>query len=82
MVLYFGVESFRANQPLSSKKAAMAIAAAGIFFVTLIIVSFITLKIADFIIDSRIGALDRVLGFIFGAVRGLLLVVVAMLFFN
>ena len=59
-----------------------AIAAAGVFFVTLIIVSFITLKIADFIIDSRIGALDRVLGFIFGAVRGLLLVVVAMLFFN
>ena len=70
------------SQYVNNEKAAMAIAAAGIFFVTLIIVSFITLKIADFIIDSRIGALDRVLGFIFGAVRGLLLVVVAMLFFN
>ena len=70
------------SQYVNNEKVAMAIAAAGVFFVTLIIVSFITLKIADFIIDSRIGALDRVLGFIFGAVRGLLLVVVAMLFFN
>ena len=40
------------------------------------------MKIADFIIDSRIGALDRTLGFLFGAARGILLVVVAMLFFN
>ncbi len=31
---------------------------------------------------SRIGALDRTLGFLFGAARGILLVVVAMLFFN
>ena len=40
------------------------------------------MRIADFIIDSRIGALDRTLGFLFGAARGILLVVVAMLFFN
>ena len=32
--------------------------------------------------DSRVGALDRTLGFVFGAARGILLVVVAMLFFN
>ncbi len=67
---------------ISSDTVAMAASAAAIFLVTLIIVSYITLRIADFIIDSRIGALDRVLGFVFGAVRGLLLVVVAMLFFN
>ncbi|WAP66981.1 CvpA family protein [Jiella pelagia] len=71
-----------AEQYISSRTVAMAASAAAIFIVTLIIVSFITLRIADFIIDSRIGALDRVLGFVFGAVRGLLLVVVAMLFFN
>ena len=40
------------------------------------------MRIADFIIDSRVGALDRTLGFLFGAARGILLVVVAMLFFN
>ncbi|KQT88385.1 CvpA family protein [Aurantimonas sp. Leaf443] len=67
---------------ISSDTVAMVAAAGAVFVVTLIVVSLITLKIADFIIDSRIGALDRVLGFVFGAVRGLLLVVVAMLFFN
>jgi membrane protein required for colicin V production len=40
------------------------------------------MKLADFIIDSRVGALDRALGFVFGAARGVLLLVVAMLFFN
>lgn len=71
-----------ASQYIHNEKLAMAASAAGIFFLTLLIVSFITLKIADFIIDSRIGALDRTLGFVFGAARGLLLVVVAMVFFN
>lgn len=51
-----------------------------IFIVVLIIVSLITLKIADFIVDSKVGALDRTLGFLFGAVRGFLLVMVFALF--
>jgi membrane protein required for colicin V production len=34
------------------------------------------------ILDSRIGALDRTLGFLFGLARGLLIVVVAFLFFS
>ncbi len=66
----------------ASDKVAMIGAAAVIFVVALIVVSYITMRIADFIIDSRIGALDRTLGFVFGAARGVLLVVVAMLFFN
>ena len=33
------------------------------------------------ILDSRIGALDRTLGFLFGLARGLLIVVVAYEFF-
>lgn len=61
---------------------AQAAAAGAIFLVTLIVVTIITMKIADFIIDSSVGALDRTLGFVFGAARGVLLVVVAMLFFN
>ena len=66
----------------SSEKIAMIGSAAVVFLVALIVVSYITMRIADFIIDSRIGALDRTLGFVFGAARGVLLVVVAMLFFN
>jgi len=61
---------------------ALAVAAAAVFFVTLIAVSVITIKLSDAILDSRVGALDRSLGFLFGAVRGLLLCVIAFVFFN
>lgn len=71
-----------ARQYTESSTIALVGAAGVIFLVALIIVSFITMRIADFIIDSRIGALDRTLGFVFGAARGVLLIVVAMLFFN
>jgi len=53
----------------------------GIFVAVLIIVSFITIRTADRILDSRIGALDRSLGFLFGLARGLVLVVIGYLFF-
>jgi membrane protein required for colicin V production len=70
-------------QPYISSETVATIAAAGIvFLIVLIVVSLITMKLADFIIDSRVGALDRALGFVFGAARGVLLLVVAMLFFN
>lgn len=59
---------------------ALAIAAGAVFLVTLIIVTIITMKIADFIVDSRVGALDRTLGFLYGAGRGILVVAVAYLF--
>jgi membrane protein required for colicin V production len=61
---------------------ALAVAVGAVFFVTLVLVSFITVKLSDLILDSKIGALDRSLGFLFGAGRGLLLCVVAFLFFN
>ena len=67
---------------VDNEMLAQAAAAGGIFLITLIVVTIITMKIADFIIDSSVGALDRTLGFVFGAARGVLLVVVAMLFFN
>ena len=43
---------------------------AGVFIGTLIVVSIITVRISDMILDSRIGALDRTLGFLFGLARG------------
>jgi membrane protein required for colicin V production len=70
-------------QPYVEKQiVAVIISVAVIFFVALIVASYITMKISDFVIDSRIGAIDRALGFVFGAVRGLLLLVIALLFFN
>src|SRR6187549_3009397 len=60
---------------------ASVVVVAGTFIGTLIVVSIITVRISDMILDSRIGALDRTLGFLFGLGRGLLIVVVAFLFF-
>ncbi|NBN64076.1 CvpA family protein [Microvirga tunisiensis] len=71
-----------ARQYISNEYVALGASVAGVFLLTLIIVSYITMRISDFVLDSRIGALDRTLGFVFGAARGMLLVVVAMLFFN
>lgn len=71
-----------AKQYISHDLVALGASVAVVFIITLIIVSYITMRISDFVLDSRIGALDRTLGFVFGAVRGLLLVVVALMFFN
>lgn len=54
----------------------------GIFVIILLIASFITIRISDMILDSRIGAIDRTFGFLFGAARGLLLAIVAFIFFS
>lgn len=67
---------------ISSEQVALGVSAAVIFVVTLLVVSYITMKISDFVLDSAFGALDRSAGFLFGAARGLLLIVVAMQFFN
>src|SRR6059058_3114010 len=61
---------------------AAGVVVAGVFVGTLIVVSIITVRISDMILDSRIGALDRSLGFLFGLARGLLIVVIAFLFFD
>jgi membrane protein required for colicin V production len=61
---------------------ASVVVVAGVFVGTLIVVSIITVRISDMILDSRIGALDRTLGFLFGLARGLLIMVVAYLFFS
>ncbi|HEU0084166.1 MAG TPA: CvpA family protein, partial [Bradyrhizobium sp.] len=61
---------------------ASVVVVVGVFVGTLIVVSVITVRISDMILDSRIGALDRTLGFLFGLARGLLIVVVAFLFFS
>ncbi len=67
---------------VSKDVVALALSAAIIFFIVLIVVSLITIKISDAILDSKVGPLDRSLGFVFGAVRGLLLCVIGFVFFT
>ncbi|ADH88395.1 Colicin V production protein [Ancylobacter novellus DSM 506] len=71
-----------AKQYIANDTFAMAASVGGVFLVTLLIVSIITVRISDLVLDSRIGALDRTLGFLFGLARGFLIMVVAFLFFN
>jgi membrane protein required for colicin V production len=61
---------------------AAGVTIGGTFLLTLIIVSVITVRFSDMVLDSRVGALDRTLGFLFGLGRGLIIVVVAFLFFS
>ena len=65
----------------SNNTVATAVTVGGVFLLTLLIVSIITVRISDMVLDSRVGALDRTLGFLFGLGRGLIIVVVAFLFF-
>lgn len=70
------------QQYVADKSLSLGLTVVGIFFITLIIVTLVTMKISDFILDSKAGPLDRTLGFLFGAARGLLLVVIGVLFLN
>ncbi|WP_208437511.1 CvpA family protein [Bartonella taylorii] len=70
------------EQYLSNKMIALITTLVTIFIIVLIITSIITMKISDFIIDSRIGILDRTIGFVFGALRGLFIMVIGMLLIN
>ena len=70
-----------AKNYFNSDMVSAGVTVGGIFLLTLLVVSVITVRISDMILDSRVGALDRTLGFLFGLGRGLIIVVVAFLFF-
>jgi membrane protein required for colicin V production len=53
-----------------------------IFLIVLIVVHLITARISDTVLDSRVGAIDRILGFLFGVVRGFVLVVIPFMFYE
>lgn len=81
--LYFYPQlSPMASQYFNNDIVGKVVVIAGVFLGTLIIVSVLTIRLSDLILDSRIGALDRTLGFLFGLGRGLIIVVVAFLFFD
>ena len=73
---------FRHAQPIARRfiaveLAADAVAGLAIFLVTLIVLSMITHAISARVRDSALNAVDRSLGFVFGLVRGAVLVVLA-----
>ena len=66
------------EKPVMAQIAVAAVA----FILVLIIVSVISVKISDRVVDSSVGAFDRTLGFFYGLARGLILVAIAYLFYG
>jgi membrane protein required for colicin V production len=71
-----------AKEYFNSDVVAAVAVVGSVFLLTLLIVSVLTIKVSDMVLDSRVGALDRTLGFLFGLGRGLIIVVVAFQFFT
>ena len=71
------------NVPYLDKEVLAQIAVgATAFIIVLILVSIVSVKISDFVVDSAAGAFDRTLGFIFGVARGFVFVAIAYLFYG
>ncbi len=69
-----------ARQYIQEQIVADIATVVGSFIIALIVLHLITMRIADFVVDSKIGPLDRTLGFIFGVARGVLIAVVVVIF--
>ena len=53
-----------------------------IFLIVLIVVHLITARMSDALLDTRVGMVDRILGLIFGVLRGFLLIVIPYMFYQ
>lgn len=86
-VLYFVLNYKKLAEDLAAQMgtqvpiAQIAIGAV-IFLIVLIVVHLITSRISDAILDSSVGMIDRILGFVFGVVRGFILVVIPYMFYE
>lgn len=83
---YFAIRSHQlvgmAGQYLQPEIVAKIAIGGGVFLIVLIVVSLISVKLSDVVVDSAAGAFDRTLGFFYGLGRGLVLVVIAYLFYG
>lgn len=61
---------------------ALAVVALVVALIVLIIVHLVTARVSDSILDSRVGMIDRVLGFFFGLLRGFILIVIPYMFYE
>src|SRR4029079_19412814 len=72
------------SDPVQTSHIYIAQVAIGapLFVIVLIIVHLITSRISDSVLDSRVGAIDRILGLAFGIARGFVLVVIPFMFYE
>ena len=67
---------------IESKLLADIAAGAALFLAALVILSLLARAVSRRVKDSALGALDRALGFLFGLLRGALIVCIAYLIYN
>lgn len=77
--MYFYQPEF-ARQYITPELWADVATVAGSFLIALVVLHLVTMRIGDMIADSRLGPIDRTLGFVFGAARGVLIAVVVVIF--
>ena len=70
-----------AQQYIQQEKVAVIAAGGAVFLIVLVIMSLVSVKLGDLVLDSAVGPFDRTLGFFYGLVRGLLLVVIVYMFY-
>ena len=61
---------------------ALGVVALAVFLIVLILVHLVTSRVSDAILDSRVGMIDRILGFAFGVARGFILIVIPYMFYE
>ncbi len=66
---------------IAQEKVAVLATGGVVFLVVLIVMSIVSVRIGDLVLDSAVGAIDRTLGLFYGLVRGLLLVAIAYMFY-
>jgi membrane protein required for colicin V production len=74
--------SLATNLGLPSPVFAQIGAGALIFLTTLIVVHLITSHLSDLVLDSRVGMIDRILGFVFGLARAFVLLLIPAMFYD
>jgi membrane protein required for colicin V production len=79
---HHGLAADMAQQMGTQLRIAQIAVGALIFLIVLIIVHLITARVSDSVLDSQVGMIDRVLGFIYGVARGLLLIVIPYMFYD
>jgi len=79
--MYFNHSDIAAKY-IDNPLVATGVTVIGTFLVALIVLHLLTMWIGDLVVDSRVGPLDRTLGFVFGAARGILICIVAAVFAN
>jgi membrane protein required for colicin V production len=71
-----------AGKQISNKTIATVSVAGVAFLITLIILSILSVRLSDWVVDSAAGSFDRTLGFLYGLARGLVFVAICYLAYS